>query len=388
MLFHLDAALIPGGFAGVDIFFVISGYVVSKSLARQSPSAFFRFAADFYARRILRIVPALLVCLTVSALAVTLFIPASWLSYTTSITGLAAFFGLGNLALIVFDDGYFSPRSDFNPFTHTCSLGVEEQFYLVFPLLFYCWTTSRAKKTLWRICSQWLLTMLFFLSLACSAVQTGQHPDAEFYLLPSRFWELAAGALLFQLHQQQRCLSISLCAARLFLSAGAALLAAGFFLCNRQAFPFPQAMLPVLGTLSLISGLHSQAEQRPLLRRFLEHPTTVYIGNISYSLYLWHWPVYVLLRWTSGLETVLEAFAALAVTCICAVCSYHLVEQRIRCKPTLRQQPSQRIIQKGIAALVTAFFLSGAVFFAQPFLSLSVTKDKKTWYWRYSYFVE
>ena len=380
MLFHLKPSFIPGGFSGVDIFFVISGYVVSASLARHPAPDFLRFAADFYARRILRIFPALIVCLTVSALATTLFIPASWLSHTSSITGLAAFFGLGNFALILFNDGYFSPRTDFNPFTHTWSLGVEEQFYLVFPLIFYLWTACRSEEKAWTVLSQWLLAALFFLSLAYSSYQTGINHDAAFYLLPSRFWELAGGALLFRLHDQQRCLPFSRIAAQLALLAGAVLIAAGFILCSKQAFPFPWAMLPVFGTISLISGLRSRGEQRLLLRRCLEHSATVYIGKISYSLYLWHWPVYVLFRWTSGLETVREAVLAVAVTAVLAVCSYHFVEQRTRRNPAFRRQPSLRVIWVGIAAISNAFLLAGGIFFAQPHLSLSVTKDKKTWY--------
>ncbi len=380
MLFHIKPSLIPGGFSGVDIFFVISGYVVSTSLARHPAPDFFRFAANFYARRILRIFPALIVCLAVSALAATLFIPASWLSYTSSITGLAAFFGLGNFALIFFDDGYFSPRTDFNPFTHTWSLGVEEQFYLVFPLIFYIWTARRAEKKAWTLLSQWLLAALFFLSLAYSSCQTEINHDAAFYLLPSRFWELASGALLFRLHDQQRCLPFSRIAAQLSLLAGAVLIAAGFILSSKRAFPFPWAMLSVFGTIGLIFGLRNQAEHRPLLRRFLESPSIGYIGNISYSLYLWHWPVYVLLRWTSGLETIREAVLAVAVTAVLSVCSYHLVEQRTRRNPVFRRQPGLRIIWVGIAAISAAFLLSGTVFFAQPLLSLSVTKDKRTWY--------
>lgn len=137
LIFHLDINILPGGFTGVDIFFVISGYVVSASLLRNYNIDFKEFALEFYKRRIIRIFPSLIVCLIVSSIVTVLFIPASWLSYTTNKTAIAAFLGLSNFALILFNDGYFSPRTDFNPFTHTWSLGVEEQFYLIFPLLFY-----------------------------------------------------------------------------------------------------------------------------------------------------------------------------------------------------------------------------------------------------------
>lgn len=135
LVYHLDAALLPGGFTGVDIFFVISGYVVSASLARERSRGFVRFTLGFYARRILRIFPALIVCLVLVTLLSTAFIPEAWLSQSSDKTGLYAFFGISNFALVLFNDGYFSPRVDYNPFTHTWSLAVEEQFYLIWPVL-------------------------------------------------------------------------------------------------------------------------------------------------------------------------------------------------------------------------------------------------------------
>lgn len=129
MVYHLNASWLPGGFAGVDVFFVISGYVVARSLAGRTNEPFGRFLLGFYSRRIRRIVPALLVCLLATTMLTILFIPESWLSSTTSQVGLYAFFGLSNFALVWFQDDYFSPRAEFNPFVHTWSLGVEEQFY-------------------------------------------------------------------------------------------------------------------------------------------------------------------------------------------------------------------------------------------------------------------
>src|SRR5690625_4326037 len=139
LIYHLDAAFLPGGFAGVDVFFVISGYVVARSLVSRSGESFGQFLMGFYSRRIRRIVPALILCLLVTALFTVLFIPDSWLSSTTHQVGLYAFFGLSNFALVWFQDDYFSPRAEFNPFVHTWSLGVEEQFYFVFPLLIFLW---------------------------------------------------------------------------------------------------------------------------------------------------------------------------------------------------------------------------------------------------------
>lgn len=132
ILFHLGVEWIEGGFVGVDIFFVISGFVVAASVLNRRFDRFRDFIAFFYARRMLRILPALIVCLLGTFLLSALFVPSVWLSDANERTGFAAVFGLSNIVLALNSDFYFSPRTDFNPFTHTWSLGVEEQFYLVF----------------------------------------------------------------------------------------------------------------------------------------------------------------------------------------------------------------------------------------------------------------
>ena len=111
--YHLDSSLLPGGYTGVDVFFVISGYVISKSLAGSSFSSFTDYITGFYKRRILRIFPALVVCLLATSVGTVLFIPESWLSVLNGKTGVAAFFGLSNFILLLFDDGYFAPRGEF-----------------------------------------------------------------------------------------------------------------------------------------------------------------------------------------------------------------------------------------------------------------------------------
>jgi peptidoglycan/LPS O-acetylase OafA/YrhL len=121
MIYHLNSEWLPGGFSGVDVFFVISGYVVARSLSDRLSDRPLYFISGFYARRVRRILPALIICLVVTSLLTVLFIPASWLSSTTSQVGLFAFFGLSNIALVLFQDDYFSPRAEYNPFVHTWS---------------------------------------------------------------------------------------------------------------------------------------------------------------------------------------------------------------------------------------------------------------------------
>jgi peptidoglycan/LPS O-acetylase OafA/YrhL len=380
MFFHLNSSLLPGGFSGVDIFFVISGYVVSASMARHASFDFFNFAGSFYARRILRIFPALIICLLVSSLVSTLFIPASWLSDTSNKTGLAAFFGLANVALIIFDDAYFSPRSDFNPFTHTWSLAVEEQFYLIYPVFFFIWMQYKNKDGLTGVAARYLLAAFILLSFLYSAFSTSTSPTSAFYLLPSRLWELALGALLLHLHSGGRLIPSSVHGTRLYLLIGLLFITVGLIFSDKKAFPFPWAVLPVFGTLCLISGLISQSSGRMLVRQLLESQAFVYVGKISYSLYLWHWPVYVLFRWTSGLETTAEFSLALAISFILAVISYHFIEQPFRSTPLYRTRPLRQIIWSGGGGIAATALFAGLIFIVQPSISLSVTKDRKIWY--------
>jgi peptidoglycan/LPS O-acetylase OafA/YrhL len=157
VFYHTGAKWLPGGFLGVDVFFVISGFVVSASLADSSAPTFWGFLAEFYARRLARIAPALVVMLTFAAIAATLFIPKAWLSGISERTALGAFFGLSNRILQSNPDTYFAPRTEFNPYTHTWSLGVEEQFYVICPMLLFVWVRVTAKgKDKWLPWHLWL----------------------------------------------------------------------------------------------------------------------------------------------------------------------------------------------------------------------------------------
>ncbi|MDV2216902.1 acyltransferase family protein, partial [Burkholderia pseudomallei] len=328
MLYHLDARWLPGGFAGVDIFFVISGFVVSVSVANRGPMSLGPFLLFFYARRMRRILPALVAALLATALVSTLFIPASYLSDRNRTTGLLAFFGLSNVILGAPGGDYFSPKAEFNPYTHTWSLGVEEQFYLLFPLLFHAWRAGGKR----RYASAALFAAGLCASLAWSVwARPAMHAQA-FYLIFGRFWELAAGVLLYQ------------CVARAGRPAGrpaaafgieagvwasAVAVLAGFVASKPALYPFPGALVPVAGALGLLGLLHGRARASPV-RAALEQPALRFVGRISYSLYLWHWPVFVVFRWTLGLDSAGGKASALLVACALATASYRFIETPLR----------------------------------------------------------
>ncbi|MBX3698915.1 MAG: acyltransferase family protein [Dokdonella sp.] len=380
IVYHLRPAWLPGGFAGVDVFFVISGFVVSASVSRWDRGGLRELLAYFYARRMQRIAPALVACLLATMLASALFIPTAWLSSSNDMTGLFAFVGLSNFYLAANHADYFSPSTDFNPFTHTWSLGVEEQFYLVFPLLFFAWTRGGR----WRQ----LALALFGLTLLCSLgdawLRAQRDPGAAFYLISTRFWQLASGVLLFLGLSRWSASDALRMRLRRTANAGAwlalALLGASFWISAPGAFPFPGAWMPVLATLGLLA-LVQREHSRSLLSAGLASGAMVAIGQRSYSLYLWHWPVLVLLRWTTGIQSWPLALAAVVLTVVLAELSYRWVEAPLRYSPVLRQWPRIRVLAAGLVAIAACAAVSVVLVRSKPVVSLStVMRHADEWY--------
>jgi peptidoglycan/LPS O-acetylase OafA/YrhL len=380
LVFHLNGAWLPGGFAGVDVFFVISGYVVSASLVRSSALTFGRFALNFYAKRILRIVPALLVCLVVTALLTIAFIPNSWLSQSNYTTLLLALVGLSNFSLMNAGDSYFSPRIDFNPATHTWSLGVEEQFYLIFPAIYFLWLRGqqRGESTTF---GKWALPLAVLASLAYSTYASLQSPLFAYYSLASRFWELGFGALLFQLHNSGRFVAATNTRWIAGVLGSVSLLAIAVLYSSETLFPVPWGLAATLGSLLFIDAMVARSsDPESSAMRLLGAPLLVGIGKISYSLYLWHWPIYVLFRWTIGLETLATRFTAAALVFALAVASYRYLEVPIRHNPAILRRPTGYVVAGGVAVVLLSVGVTFAAMQARPYLTLSVTGNTHDWY--------
>ena len=384
MLYHLSASLLPGGFVGVDIFFVISGFVVSASLANVGSERdgrllrFDRFVAFFYARRLARIGPALILVLLTTALFATLFVPRAWLSEFNERTGLYAFYGLSNWVMQSNVDTYFAPRAEFNPYTHTWSLGVEEQFYVVFPFLFFVWVAAR--RTLTRRIATASVIGLGIASLIGCVWAMKNAPTAAFYGIVFRFWELAMGVALFQMTANRGgAVTRRGLLANITPWLGIVAIAATFLYANTAQFPWFWAVPPVVGAALLIGG--AQADVTHPLRRAFAHPALGWIGKRSYSLYLWHWPVYVLLRWTTGIDQWLTQVIAIAVTFALATASYRWIELPIRHHAALqRRTPVLRVVVF-LLALVAGWGLMKGLFASQPVLGLStVSRNAADWY--------
>ncbi|MCA0406768.1 MAG: acyltransferase [Proteobacteria bacterium] len=312
VIFHAFPAALPGGFVGVDVFFVISGYLISQIILREQQAARFSFI-DFYARRIRRILPALVLVLaaTYGAGWFTLF-SQDFKALGLQMAGAAGF--VSNFVLWS-EAGYFDTASELKPLLHLWSLAIEEQFYLFWPAVLVLVARLR-----WPVLP--VTMVLIALSLAGCLWLTGKDAATAFYMSPVRFWEILIGAWLAGRE--------TLSGARpqpLLSLPGGLLLLAGFALINHtKAFPGFWASLPVLGTALVIA-----AGPEGLVNRLLSLRALVALGLISYPLYLWHWPLLAYLRIIGGSAVPAWALAlAVLLALLLAYLTYRFVERPIR----------------------------------------------------------
>lgn len=316
--FHAFPWLLPGGFVGVDVFFVISGYLISGLISQRLVEGRFTFA-DFYARRIKRIFPALIVVLAACfAFGWFTLLPAELAALGKHIAAGMGF--VSNFALWS-EAGYFDASAATKPLLHLWSLGIEEQFYLVWPLAL--WAFAK-----WRRSALPLIVAVGATSFAINLATVGKWPVAAFYSPLSRFWELQAGCLLAALTASPMRNALARPMADALSIAGAVLLALSVFLLNdKLGYPGWWALLPTAGTFLLIaSGPGSWFS-----RNVLAQPVAVWVGLISYPLYLWHWP---LLSFASisarGIPPFGVRVAAVLASIALAAATYVLVEKPIR----------------------------------------------------------
>jgi len=338
VVFHAGLPL-PGGFVGVDVFFVISGFVITALLIRQMAATHFSFAR-FFARRAKRLTPALaLMILVVFALALLLQSPLGEQQVTAE-TGAGALLLIANFVILRTTGSYFDAAAEANPLLHTWSLSVEEQFYLVFPLIVVFASVGLiARRSSFRVLTgviSGVALVSFVANLALSFGFVGggwtSQPEAwAFYLPVTRAWEFAAGALIAVWWHgktldgetpdtQRRSVALMLAVAGVGLIAWS-----GLFITDAFAFPGFVALIPVAGTVLVIiaGGIGANFVSRTLSAR----PMTAF-GDMSYSIYLWHWPiiVFALALWPSTWTGI----AAAAFSFIPAYLAYRYVEQPIR----------------------------------------------------------
>jgi peptidoglycan/LPS O-acetylase OafA/YrhL len=316
VFYHLERGFVPGGYLGVDIFFVISGYLITSIIWREMASGDFTIRR-FYDRRIRRILPALYAVLAlVSVLSLIVLLPADLFGYGQSLLAT-----LGFIANIYFwrDTNYFARIAEYKPLLHLWSLGIEEQFYIVFPPLLLL------LGRVWRSGVLPIVALLVIVSYAADteALRLGLSLPA-FYLLPFRAWELGVGAALAILPETFRPAP----ALRTGLSViGLAMIAAALFVAPEGAIDYAKS-LAVLGASAMIVAGRGGL---PIGNRLIATPPFVWFGLISYSLYLWHWPLIVFARYYLVRDLgALEGAVLVALAIALAWVSWRFVERPFR----------------------------------------------------------
>ena len=340
VLFHGFPQLFKGGFIGVDVFFVLSGYLISRIIFEQLNQGAFNFL-DFYARRIKRIFPALLIVIVAAYI-------AGWFTLLADEYGqlgqhIAAGAAFISNFVLWSEAGYFDNSAHTKPLLHLWSLGIEEQFYIVWPLLL--WAASKLRFSLFAL-TLVLVALTFYLNI------TGIKSDAvaTFYSPQTRVWELLVGSGLawFSLYKKEGLANVAMWFGKLGARDGTTvdqvralarianvlscigfiLLIYGLIRINRDLqFPGKWALIPVLGTALIVA-----AGPRAWLNiKILSNKLLVWFGLISYPLYLWHWPIIELHRQLSTQTLSLESsLVLLLLTFICAVATHHLIENPLR----------------------------------------------------------
>jgi len=326
--FHANLAGLTGGYVGVDVFFVLSGFLISNLIDSRLRSKTFSFA-HFYERRARRILPALILTGLLSALtAAFLFVPHDLRAFSSSLWGTAFFY-----SNVLFEQatGYFAAPSSTMPLLHTWSLAVEEQFYLFFPPLLFAihGVLRNSPRARWAV-----IFVLFAVSLCAGILLVRQDQARAFYLLPPRAWELLAGALI-ALAPSRAALSRPV--AELMSVLGAACIGLSFICYDRATvFPGGAALLPCLGTVMIIV---SNLGNATLLGALLAQRWLVYLGLISYGLYLYHWPILTFTRYFLDHElSPMQTASALSATVGLAVLSFHCIEAPIRYRTILKSR--------------------------------------------------
>ena len=341
MFFHAGFEAFGGGFVGVDVFFVISGFLITRILVDELESGRFSMAA-FYERRARRIMPALFVMLVLCLpVAWALLPPSAMAAFSDSLAAVALF---SSNILFWRQSGYFDTAAELKPLLHTWSLAVEEQYYILFPIVL---------AAVYRFNRRLLVPLLvagFVLSLALAEWLVHRRPGAAFFLLPTRGWELLLGALAAVLGAR---LQTGPTASNILSAAGLGMIAAAVFFFDRSTpTPGVQTLLPTAGAALVLLYARASGSWAGWI---LSRRPAVWVGLISYSAYLWHQPLLVFFRYaTPGQMGLGRTWIAIIGAIVLGYLSWRLVEMPIRNR--------QKFVKRAVVALgLAGTSLVGAV---------------------------
>jgi peptidoglycan/LPS O-acetylase OafA/YrhL len=328
---HAGLPGLSGGFVGVDIFFVLSGFLITGLLVKEITRTGSLQFTDFYIRRIRRLLPALVFMLVgSSALAWLILAPSAQLPQATAGASAAAW--LSNIHFAVQKLDYFSPGTETNIFLHTWSLGVEEQFYLIWPALIYLLLRHTGKTqgiTRLRMC----MVSVLMISLLTDIWATYKQPQFAFYMMPLRAWQFALGAVIWVESRRDSGWFSRIMGNQSLRSAAGwtgllLLFAAGTLLDANRPYPGIYALFPTLGAALVIASGSNEAATS--VQRCLSLRPMQAIGRISYSWYLWHWPILLLGYALIGSNAPVFRFAFVTLSLLMAFLSYRFVESPLR----------------------------------------------------------
>lgn len=352
VLFHVFPDIFPGGFVGVDVFFVISGYLITNSIFTKLVRGNFSLL-EFYSHRVIRIIPALLICIiATTAASYFLISPNELIAFAKS--AISAIFFSSNIYFWK-TSGYFDLGSELKPLLQTWSLGVEEQFYIFFP--FGLLIIFRYFRKFYI----YIIAIALILSLLISEIFSYNSPVLSYFLLPTRLFEPLVGAILAIL--QNRFVNLGRVARNATCLAGLVLVIAPVFILDKShTFPGLNALYPCIGAaLIIVAGL---GDTIVAASRLITGPIFRFLGDISYSLYLWHWPILALLRTVYGPDLMpFLSVDAIVASLICGFLSFRFVEQ-----PFMRSSFSRKqILTGGITAMTVTALLMAPIFATKGF---------------------
>lgn len=363
VVYHIQPSWLPGGFVGVDVFFVISGYLITAHMLKEVESTGRLSLSQFWANRARRILPAATLAIVVTTIASLMFLPVTQLDTVTKQAVASAVY-VQNFALAAQSVDYLGQGEAATPFQHFWSLSVEEQFYVVWPLLVVLalWATRRLQnrgrhsvdvfRRRFRLIAFVLFAVVCLVSFVWSVVSVGAGDPAAYFITPTRVWELGIGGLLACVLGDPQKLN-SARKAMAIVGVVAIGVACVTYTGEVPAFPGASALLPTVATVAVIAagwttGLGS-------LRPIINWKPVQLVGLWSYSLYLWHFPVVVFFRERNGrpAEGVTEFVALFAVSLALAMLSFYYVEQPLRVLPFLKNSNRRALIAAGVAVAVT-----------------------------------
>ena len=367
---HFNKVLLPNGYLGVDIFFVISGYVITASLENRDSKNFLDFITTFYERRIKRLFPALIFFIIIITLLNLFFNPSPNLSLKTGATSLL---GFSNLYLFKNATDYFAQSTQLNVYTHTWSLSVEEQFYFIFPIII--WFSGFSKNL--KNGSRNLFFIIFFFSITSLILFinfNSTNQPAAYFLMPSRFWEISAGCLTYLLFSKKQFIKNKLKQIPDIYTL--------ILILMILILPVDFALISTISIVSLTSIFLLSVSSESLTYRLLTQKNILSIGKMSYSLYLWHWGILAISRWTIGIHWWSIPFQLLLIYLI-SYFSFNFIENPFRKKEFFKFKSSNILI----GVLVNILLSFSLFFIAQKHIAriiylpkiLGIKEAKMSW---------